>query len=72
MNAALSSDNPYNGQHVQQFCEYADAVADGAAEEVKRDIVRGKNQRFSRDYFILSIICGRRLALGAYYLLYVL
>ena len=38
MNAALSSDNPYHGQHIQQFCEYADAVADGAAEEVKRDI----------------------------------
>ena len=38
MNAALSSDNPYHGQHIQQFCEYAYAVSEGAAEEDKRDI----------------------------------
>ena len=36
--AAMSSDNPYHGQHIQQFCEYADAVAEGAAEEVKKEI----------------------------------
>ena len=34
MSAAMSSDNPYHGQHIQQFCEYADAVA----EDVKKDI----------------------------------
>ena len=34
----MSSDNPYHGQHIQQFCEYADAVAEGAAEDVKKEI----------------------------------
>ena len=36
--AAMSSDNPYHGQHIQQFCEYADAVAEGAAEDIKKEI----------------------------------
>ena len=36
--AAMSSDNPYHGQHIHQFCEYADAVAEGAAEDVKKEI----------------------------------
>ncbi|MBQ8619359.1 MAG: hypothetical protein IJ418_17900 [Clostridia bacterium] len=34
----MSSDNPYHGQHIQQFCEYADAVAEGAADDVKKEI----------------------------------
>ena len=34
----MSSDNPYHGQHIQQFCEYADAVAEGAAEDIKKEI----------------------------------
>ena len=34
----MSSDNPYRGQHIQQFCEYADAVAEGAAEDIKKEI----------------------------------
>ena len=34
----MSSDNPYHGQHIQQFCEYADAVAEGAAEDIKNEI----------------------------------
>ena len=38
MSAAMSSDNPYHGQHIQQFCEYADAVAEGAAEDIKKEI----------------------------------
>ena len=38
MSAAMSSDNPYHGRHIQQFCEYADAVAEGAAEDIKKDI----------------------------------
>ena len=36
--AAMDSNNPYHGQHIQQFCEYADAVAEGAAEDVKKEI----------------------------------
>lgn len=38
MSAAFGSDNPYHGQHIQQFCEYADAVAEGAAEDIKKEI----------------------------------
>ena len=38
MSAAMSSDNPYHGQHIQQFCEYADAVVEGAAEDIKKEI----------------------------------
>lgn len=38
MSAAMSSENPYHGQHIQQFCEYADAVAEGAAEDIKKEI----------------------------------
>ena len=34
----MSSENPYHGQHIQQFCEYADAVAEGAAEDIKKEI----------------------------------
>ena len=34
----MSSDNPYHGQHIQQFCEHADAVAEGAAEDIKKEI----------------------------------
>ena len=34
----MSSGNPYHGQHIQQFCEYADAVAEGAAEDIKKEI----------------------------------
>ena len=34
----MSSDNPYHGKHIQQFCEYADAVAEGAAEDIKKEI----------------------------------
>ena len=34
----MSSDNPYHGQHIQQFCEYADAVAEGAADDIKKEI----------------------------------
>ena len=34
----MSSDNPYHGQHIQQFCEYADTVAEGAAEDIKKEI----------------------------------
>ena len=37
MSAAFGSDNPYHGQHIQQFCEYADAVAEGAAEDIKKE-----------------------------------
>lgn len=38
MSAAFNSENPYHGQHINQFCEYADVVAEGAAEEVKKEI----------------------------------
>ena len=34
----MSSDNPSHGQHSQQCCEYADAVAEGAAEDIKKEI----------------------------------
>lgn len=34
----MNSENPYHGQHIQQFCEYADAVAEGAAEDIKKEI----------------------------------
>ena len=36
--AAMDNNNPYHGHHIQQFCEYADAVAEGAAEDVKKEI----------------------------------
>ena len=38
LGAAMGSDNPYHGLHIQQFCDYAEAVAEGAAEDVKREI----------------------------------
>ena len=38
MSAAFNSENPYHGQHINQFCEYADAVAEGAAEDIKKEI----------------------------------
>ena len=38
ISAAMSSENPYHGMHIQQFCEYADAVAEGAADDVKKEI----------------------------------
>ena len=27
-----------HGMHIQQFCEYADAVAEGAADDIKKEI----------------------------------
>ena len=30
----LDHNNPYHTWHIQDFCDYAEAVADGAAEEV--------------------------------------
>ena len=38
MGAVYDNSNPYHAQHIRQFCDYAEAVADGAAEEVMQEI----------------------------------
>ena len=36
--SSFNGGNPYHGRHINQFCDYADATAAGAAEEVKKEI----------------------------------
>lgn len=38
MGTAINGGNPYHGQHIEEFCKYADATAQGAVEEVKKEI----------------------------------
>ena len=38
MGSQLDHNNPYHTQHIRDFCDYAEAVADGAAEEVMQEI----------------------------------
>ena len=40
--------NPYHGRHISQFCDYADATAAGAAEEVKKEIPGVVQQEVSK------------------------
>ena len=40
--------NPYHGRHISQFCDYADATAAGAAEEVKKEIPGAVQQEVSK------------------------
>ena len=40
--------NPYHGRHISQFCDYADATAAGAAEEVKKEIPSVVQQEVSK------------------------
>lgn len=35
---AMTSDNPYHNQHIEDFCDYADAVAKGEAQEVREEV----------------------------------
>lgn len=35
---AFTSDNPYHNQHIEDFCDYADAVAKGEAQEVREEV----------------------------------
>ena len=40
--------NPYHGRHISQFCDYADATAAGAVEEVKKEIPGVVQQEVSK------------------------
>ena len=45
---AMSGGNPYHGRHISQFCDYADATAAGAAEEVKKEIPSAVKEEVNR------------------------
>ena len=36
--STMTSDNPYHNQHIEDFCNYADAVAKGEAQEVREEL----------------------------------
>ena len=38
LRAAMSSDNPFHAQHVQEFCDYTDAVVAAAVESLREAI----------------------------------
>ena len=38
MKGAMSSDNPYHNQHIEDFCDYADAIAKEEAQEVRDEV----------------------------------
>lgn len=48
METTMSGGNPYHGQHIREFCAYADATAQGAAEEVKKEIPAAVQQEVSK------------------------
>ena len=48
METTMSGGNPYHGQHIREFCAYADATAQGAAEEVKKEIPAAVEQEVSK------------------------
>ena len=48
MGSAMNGGNPYHGQHIREFCAYADATAQGAAEEVKKEIPAVVQQEVSK------------------------
>lgn len=35
---AMTSDNPYHNQHIEDFCDYADAIAREEAQEVREEV----------------------------------
>ena len=35
---AMTSDNPYHNQHIEDFCDYADAIAKGEAQDVREEV----------------------------------
>lgn len=48
METTMSGGNPFHGRHINQFCDYADATAAGAAEEVKKEIPGVVQQEVSK------------------------
>ena len=48
METTMSGGNPYHGQHIREFCAYADGTAQGAAEEVKKEIPAAVEQEVSK------------------------
>ena len=38
LRAGMTSDNPYHNQHIEDFCDYADAIAKGEAQEVREEV----------------------------------
>jgi len=46
--SSFNGGNPYHGRHINQFCDYADATAAGAAEEVKKEIPGVVQQEVSK------------------------
>ena len=44
----MSGGNQFHGRHINQFCDYADATAAGAAEEVKKEIPGVVQQEVSK------------------------
>ena len=45
---SFNGGNPYHGQHIKELCAYADATAQGAAEEVKKEIPAVVEQEVSK------------------------
>ena len=48
METTVSGGNPYHGRHIKEFCDYADATAQGVAEEVKKEIPDVVQQEVSK------------------------
>lgn len=48
METTMSGGNQFHGRHINQFCDYADATAAGAAEEVKKEIPGVVQQEVSK------------------------
>ena len=44
----FNGSNQFHGRHIKQFCDYADATAQGAAEEVKKEIPAVVQQEVSK------------------------